>query len=532
MNDRRENRYYSAIDVISDPVTGEAVCRDESMRAAGCVPISVFGQQPPSQAALDFIRNDTPYKTTSTQDLVNLNLNGDLFDLPAGPIQFATGFEYRKETIKFRSNELSKSTYIGQGRSAWDVAGAEVNALWSGVVDDAPQEAFKAYDYYAEFLVPVLADKPFAHAVDLEAAIRYSNYDITDSNTTWRFAGNWALVENFRFRATRSKNVRVPNLFELYSAQTTGLINLTDPCDNNSIPGGENRAANCAALGIPAGWTDPLAGAANNVLYGGNPDLKPETSNSWTVGAVFTSEPGAGQLRIAVDYWNIDLDDAISETDATTIINNCVDAPDINNEFCALVTRDAENHAILTVESTKINLENLFAEGIDFELSYYHDLPGMFKGEAGGLNIGLNGTYLLANEETAIQGDPNTLNIRDGELGFPKWRINMNTTYTSGPLSLIWSLRYIDSTVLDTTPPAPPPGYTSFFSPEFNKYGSAVYNDLSARYWFGDKFEISAGINNLFDEKPPIAGKFFTDAAVGGFDQIGRYYWVGLKYRY
>jgi iron complex outermembrane receptor protein len=502
------------------------------MRAAGCVPISVFGREVPSEAALAFIRNDTRYETKSTQDLVDLNIAGDIVELPAGPLQFAAGFEYRKETIKFRSNELSKSTYIGQGRSYWDAPGAEVNALWSGVVDDAPDADLKVYDYYAEILAPVLADLPAIHALDLEAAVRYSDYDSTPSTTTWRLAANWAPVESFRIRATRSKSVRAPNLFELYSIQSTVLSNLTDPCDNDAISGGPNRASNCAALGIPEGWDDPRAGVANNILLGGNPDLEPETSNSWTVGGIFDSALGEGRLRVALDYWNIDLDDVISETDATTIINNCVDAPSIDNSFCALVTRDALDYSILSVKSTKINLENLSSDGIDFELSYYHDVPGLLNGNEGGLTVGVNGTYLLSNEETAIPGDANTLDIRDGELGYPDWRINVRTDYTTGPLSLTWSLRYIASTVRDTTPPEAPPGYSSYYPAGFNDYGSVMYNDISARYWFGEHFELSAGINNVFDEEPPIAGKFYTHAARGGFDQIGRYYWIGLKFRY
>lgn len=532
VNDRREERYFAAIDVIADPVTGAPVCRDAAMRAAGCVPISVFGRQAPSPEALAFISNQTPYQTESTQDLLDLNLTGDLFDMPAGPLQFAAGFEYRKETIKFRSNELSKSTYTGQGRSFWEPAGAQVNALWSGVVDDAPDADFKVYDYYAEFRLPVLADMAAAQALDLEAAVRYSDYDSTDSTTTWQMAANWAPVESFRIRATRSRNVRAPNLFELYSVQSTVLSNLTDPCDDDAIAGGPNRPANCAALGIPEGWDDPRAGVAKNILLGGNPELESETSDSWTLGGVLDLGVSDGQLRVAVDYWNIDLDDAISETDATTIVNNCVDAPTIDNDFCPLVTRDGSDFSLLTIKSTKINLQNLLAEGIDFELSYYHGAPSLIGASEGGLSIGLNGTYLLANEETAIQDDPNTLDLRDGELGYPEWRLNLRTDYTTGPLSLTWSLRYIDSTVVDSTPPDAPPGFSSFYPAGFNHFGSAMYNDFSARYWFGESFELSAGINNAFDEEPPIAGKFYTAAAAGGFDQIGRYYWLGLKYRY
>ena len=437
LNDRREERYYAAIDVIADPVTGQPVCRDEAMRAAGCVPISVLGTEPPSAEASAFIHYDTPYYTKSEQDLLNLNLQGDLFELPAGTARFATGFEYRKESINFRSNDLSRSTYIGQGRSAWDAYGAEVNALWTGVVNDVGPFDFDVKDYYAEFLVPVLAEVPGAHMLDVEAAVRYSDYDSVDSTTTWRMAANWAPVESFRIRATRSRNVRAPNLFELNSAQATQLINLTDPCDDNAIAGGPNRVANCAALGIPAGWDDPLAGAANNVLIGGNPDLDVETSNSWTLGVVFDYANVDSSFRAAVDYWNIELDDAISETDATTIINNCVDAPDINNDFCALVTRNSSDYSIQSVKSTKINLAELFAEGVDFEASYYHTMPGMFDGDDGSLSISLNGTYLLSNELTAIQGDVNTLEVRDGELGYPEWRLNLRADYTSGPLSLI-----------------------------------------------------------------------------------------------
>jgi len=530
-NDRREDRYFAATDVISDPLTGAPVCRDEAMRADGCVPISVFGTDPPSPAALDFIHNVTPFSTKSTQDLINLNTAGPLFSLPAGPLQLAAGFEYRKETIEFVSNDLSRSTYTGQGRSFWDSEGVQINRLWSGVVADGPNADFHVYDYYAEFLAPVLAGKPGIHSLDVEAAIRYSDYDTTDSSTTWRLAGNWAPVESLRFRATRSKSVRAPNLFELFSSQSVGLDNLTDPCDDNSIPAGPNRAENCAALGIPPGYDDPRAGVAENIIFGGNPDLEPETSHSWTLGTVYSAEWGGGQVRGTLDYWNIDLDDAISETDPTTIINNCVDAPTIENVFCPLVTRDPNDYSILSVLSTKINLENLTAEGIDFELSYYHDVPGLF-GKGGGLNIGLNGTYQIANELTAIQDDPNTLERRDGQLGYPEWRISLRSQYVTGPLSLTWFLRFIDATVGDNTPPAPPPGFATFYPAGYNHFGSALYNDLSGAYWFGEHFELSAGINNLFNEKPPIDGKFYTAAAAGGFDQVGRYFWIGAKLHY
>ena len=165
--------------------------------------------------------------------------------------------------------------------------------------------------------------------LEFEAADRISDYDTVGRTNTWKLGAQWAPSDDFRFRIMRASSVRAPNLTELDSPGSTSLTGYYDPCSALNINlGSSTRAANCAKLGVPANFVDPLAAEDRLIDTVGNPNLTPETARSWTIGGVLTPRPLPG-LMLSVDWWSIDIYGAINSLPVQDIINGCVDAPTI-----------------------------------------------------------------------------------------------------------------------------------------------------------------------------------------------------------
>ena len=222
----------NAIDVIADPVTGEPVCRSG---AAGCVPIYPLSQEPMSDEQDAYIRHTALRFHRNEQRVAAASLAGNLMDLPAGALQFAAGLEHREEEIKSMDDGLARQGALH---------------LFRG---QEPQNAeMSVKEAYLELVVPVIAEMPFIQQLDIEAAVRSSDYDTIGSTTASKIGLNWAISDDLRIRASSSTSVRAPNLSELFSPGVTTGAFLTDPCDITQINlGTSSRAANCAALGIP-----------------------------------------------------------------------------------------------------------------------------------------------------------------------------------------------------------------------------------------------------------------------------------------
>ena len=499
-NDRINSRFREALDVVAGP-NGAAICASAAARAAGCQPLAILGPNAASQAAIDYFRYDSVRDVKNGQTVAGAQLTGRPIDLPAGPLSVAAGVEYRKETLDVDSDPLAAQGLL------FNNSGPSVEA------------EFDVKEAFGELLVPILANQPLAETLSVEAAARVSDYSTIGTTFAWRLGGDYAPVRGVRFRVTRSKSVRAPNLNELFSPGTFSGAFILDPCDATRRTLSPNRAENCAALGIPATFTDPRAGETKDVRSGGNPALREETSKSWTAGVVLTPAMIPG-LSASVDWFKIDIGGAINSVPLQSIVEGCVDASSIDNAFCSLITRRADL-AIGTVNVTDINIGRLTAEGIDFQANYGHGL-GNALGAPSRVRLAVAGTYLIKNELLVDRDDPASIDINRGEVDNPKWRVNVTPGISVGNLSLDWTMRYISKAKVDVE--------ASAESRDDNNVSDRFYNDVYAAYQATERFRLYAGINNVFDVAPPFSAVTFQGTGRGAlYDNIGRYLFVGAN---
>ena len=507
INERIQSRYLQALDVIEGP-NGPA-CADPAAVAAGCKPLNIFGPNAATPQATQYFHYNPVTFITNTQQVVGTQLNGKLFDLPAGPLSFSSGLEYRRETQKVTQDPLASEDllFFSYGPSS--------------------EAAFNVKEAFVEALVPILKDEPFAKVLEFEAADRISDYDTVGRTNAWKLGAQWAPSDDFRFRIMRASSVRAPNLTELDSPGSTSLTGYYDPCSALYIKlGSSTRAANCAKLGVPANFVDPLAAEDRLINTVGNPNLSPETARSWTIGGVLTPRPLPG-LMLSVDWWSIDIYGAINSLPVQDIINGCVDAPTISNPLCPLVIRGhsvygggtSNQNAITVVNASPINIGVLQAEGVDFQSTYTSPWNGAWFHTPSRFKVSLNSTYYIKNDSILNVNDPSDVVHMAGDSSLPKLRINLTPGVDIGSFSLAWNVRYIAASKGDVD-----------LGPLFendNNVASRTYNDIYASYAFDKpKVQLSFGVNNLFNVAPPLAE--YEGIGLGGalYDNIGTYFFL------
>ncbi|WP_116812098.1 TonB-dependent receptor [Steroidobacter cummioxidans] len=500
-NATRASRFIAARDVISDPVTGEPVCRDAAARAAGCVPFNIFSFDELTPEQRDYMIATRRKHRENTQTVYGGNLKGSLFSLPAGQVQAAIGVERRKEAVDNIDDNL---------------AAPPENEL-SHLGNWAPYEpALKAAndvsEIYAELVVPVLRDLPFAQRLTLEGAYRYSDYSDFESTNTWKLGGNWAPIEGLTFRAVKSRSVRVPNFGELYASRAIQAIGLTDPCMGTNYNANPTRARNCAALGITAPLPNQIY--TGYVISGGNPDVNPETSDSSSIGLVW--QPGfLPGFDLTLDYWHINIDNIITALSRTNIPNLCVDLPSIDNEFCGRTTRD-ENQVLMWVDTSVINASMSDAKGIDIGANYRRPLG------QGTLSLGLRGSYLMQFETTTLPGVSSSVIRYDGGYQNPQFRATLFTSYVFGDWDIGLDTRFWSSAKLY-------PNAQTDEEYDDNRVGAQIYNDLSVGWQMNDHVTFRSGINNLRDVDAPYHPGTYYQGGGGVYDVYGRYFFGNVK---
>lgn len=509
VNNRHEERFAQAIDAIE--LDGEIVCADPDARANGCQPLDLFGKGRASQEAIDYVmlQNTGSYENMS-QLVASGSISGDLVELPAGPLSVAGGVEYREETSNVDYDDIIKNgeTFM--------------NAL-------APTDGeYDVSEVFVEASAPLLAGLPGVQSLIFDTAYRASDYSTIGSTGAWKTGIDWSIYDDLRFRATASEAVRAPNIDELFAPLGQNFFNIDDPCDADEIPYAPNpaqRAANCAALGLAADYQSPWnEGPTLPGFSGGNENLGEETATTFTYGFVFT--PGFAEgLTLTVDYWDIEIEDAISYYGGQTVLDKCVDAASINNAFCANIERDA-NGDLVSLTSQALNASALTAKGIDYEVRYEFALADLLNSDdLGSLTLSLLGTHLLERNDYSFQDDPSEVDQIDGELGDPTDTFISNVTYRYGNLSVNWRHQYIDSMALFDMPDYRPESVATPYT------GEVRYNSLQSRYLFQDNIEVFGGVNNIEDTAPPayLSG---TGGGSGMYDTLGRTYYLGANYTF
>jgi outer membrane receptor protein involved in Fe transport len=508
------SKYYQALDSIDDG-NGNAVCRDESN---GCVAFNPINNLA-STEALNFVGVNLHTTEKMQQFVANFTVNGELFELDSGAIDFAAGVEYRDESVNSTPDALTQTTQtladgtvVGTGQVG-STAGVNVESYsYLGVTDGS----FNVAEVFGEVLIPIVDGVQGIQSLDLELAARYSDNSITGGDSTWKSALNWTVIEAIRLRSTYSHAVRSPNINELFAPEEVGALNMVDPChaDNQANgPNPENRSNNCLALGIDPGFQSSAEFGTRGVKTSGNESLTPETADTLTVGIVLRP---TDKLSLAIDYWDMSIDDAITTYDATDILSNCVDNSSLDAKYCDLVTRDANNQ-IINVATKSINVANFSASGTDIDANYHLSLS-----QYGDINFNLKGTYLNKRQFQTNSEFPENIDEQAGEVGTPKIRGLLTTSYNINNFSGSWSMNYIGES--DFNNDAVEGEYPEWFN---NKVSAYTYHSVNVNYVATDNISMYAGIDNLADKTPPALPGLNSGSLL--YDGIGRKYYAGVK---
>lgn len=516
LNDLIPDNLTAALDAVIDPATGEVACRSQvpdlqgedyedpaSVNGGACAPFNPFGFGQASAEAVDFVSGDVERKDEITQTVYGGFVSFDtsaLFELPAGPMGIALGYEYREETVSTITDEFTK-------------AGFFTNA--------ATPDSSGSYDvdeFFIELRAPLLEDVFLADSLSIDAAYRAADYSHAGSADSWQVGLMWAPIADLTFRGTLGEAVRAPNVDEAFSPQSPGFANISDPCDEDNIDDDPDRRANCAALGIPAGFQ-----ANDNVsietLSGGNPDLFSEVSESRTVGVVWAPD-FIEDFSITIDWYDIEIEDAINAVSAQDILDNCVDAtggPDA--AFCAQIDRDANNDVEL-VRSGFVNASAITTSGIEFQVLYTTDLADFSL--PGEVRINFQGNKVQEFDIFEFQDRPDEINVEVGELGDPEFQFRTIIDYRIGDWVFNHTSRFIDRVATyDVSPGGGSPEDTS---PAF--VGTIWTHDFGVEYNVSENFEVNFGVRNAFNKVPP--GYTFDPL----YDLVGRRVNAAMVYRF
>jgi iron complex outermembrane receptor protein len=509
LNDFSTRRTALALNAAPDGAGGVACLVNTDADAgnddAGCVPWNIWQDGGVDPASLAYLQTPGFQRATARTEIVHADMTADFSNsVKLGSTETGLvvnfGAEYRSEKTDFQVDEAFRTGDLsGQGGATLPVTGR-----------------FDVSEIFAEARLPLIEGKTGAQALSIEAGYRYSDYSTGFTTDTYKAGMDWAPVDALRFRASFQRAVRAPNVGELFSSQSVALDGTEDPCagnlgDADASNDPERSAAECALTGMTAAQYGnvPINPAGQyNGLLGGNPDLDPETSDTISFG--FVLRPPVGDLSIAVDYFDIKVEDTISSTaggNADTYITNCLDTGDA--AFCDLIHRDEFGSLWLSANNayivdTSLNLGTLRSTGVDLQTSYTLN--------AGEHRFGFNlvGTYLTEFSTGPLPGFPiyDCVGFYGGTCGIPapKWRhtfrTNWRTPWQGLDIAATW--RYFGDAQSERMSPNPQ------LSGAVNANGIATsvpaygYLDLTASMTFAEKFTFRVGANNVLDKTPPI----------------------------
>ncbi|MGD8326052.1 MAG: TonB-dependent receptor [Sphingomonadales bacterium] len=469
-----------------------------------CVPLNLFGGQGPNGEGsitpemaeyIGFTQRDR-----SGQDFLDftINVSGDLFDLPAGAVGAAVGFEYRDQDGFFDPDPV--------------VVAGESN----GIPAQPTQGGFNVSEFYGEIDIPLLADMPGADLLEVNAAFRISDYNTSGSKTTYKAGVRYRPFADFLVRGTISTGIRAPGIGELFGTAASFDETINDPCSDmlalaGTDGGGRDVAqsaaiiAACEAQGTPSDGSYVQPNPQIRITTGGNSDLENETSDNYLIGGVYSpqwfEDQGYGNMSIEIDWYRIEVDGAIRARSAQGQLENCIDSFSggvFDSALCSGIGRNAVG-IINQFNNRLINLAKLQTEGLDFSLTYQSP-----DTDAGLFGVTFNANHLLEFSEIETT-DTGTIKLeRTGlalagaqELAFPKWRWTSALDWILGEFQARLTERFVggvdelNTVDLDGNP---------------SRIPSQYYTDIQLSYtpeYLGNEVTLTLGVNNLFDNNPP-----------------------------
>ncbi|MDP5030861.1 MULTISPECIES: TonB-dependent siderophore receptor [Gammaproteobacteria] len=457
-----------------------------------CVPLNIFGAGSITPEMFGYIQPVVQDSSENKLSLYSANITGDIVELPAGALSFASGWEYRKYTGQYRPDGLT-------------VAGD-----YNGVVSLPTAGSLNVNELFVEFNVPLLADLPLAKQLDLSLASRYSDYSTFGSETTSKIGFRYLMQDELLFRGSWSEGFRAPNIGELFGSASGFDAVLSDPCSQPTA----DLIANCATLGVPANYQQP--NPQISVVTGGNRDLAPETSTSYNLGVVFSPEFAVAKawserMDISVSWYQHELEGAIQALDAQTQLNLCVQT--LSDTFCDGIGRN-QLGAIDQFSNVLTNIGSIETSGFDFDVGLL--LP---QTEFGQFDIKFRAS--LVDDYTVLdangQQQPKTVGIEVNDSAIPEWSGNLALNWKRDAWQASWTMRYTSDLEESC-------GDAASFAicrndPEVgrNRLGSTTYHDAQLS-WSTDAvlsgMQLSFGVNNLFGKEPPVC----LSCSLNGYD--------------
>jgi len=507
-----------------DPTSGEVMCGTPDAVIEGCVSLNVFGipttDTAINQAMMDFITFDAHDFGSNEQQIISGSVFGDAFELPAGMVGVAIGLEHREEKGADFPDALI-ALGITSGSSRLPTEG-------SYTVDEA----------YVEANFPILADAPFAVSLEIDGAIRYSDYDTFGDTTNHKLGIRWVPVEGLLLRATSSSAFRAPSTNDLFQGASANSPTVEDPCATNPT-------AFCIADGVPSGGFEPIGDQLSSTR-GGSTEIQPEEAEILTAGIVYSPEFIDG-LSLTLDYWDIEVEDAISTIGEQLILTKCA----TEGTFCDKITRFGPDSGALHGNSIDIddrttNVGGVNSSGYDFNIKYSTDI------EMGMIKVNLDTTYydtydVIQADDSIVKHAGSYWDASSGDGNFPEWKTNLNISLQNDDWSLAYSIRYMAS-VEEYVDMASVSDWSlseinsSFRTVEvfngetgeldgwdvFRDVDSSTIHDIRFTY-FMENMTATIGMDNIFDEDPPYMASGFNDNTdPRSYNTTGRHMYLSL----
>ncbi len=475
-----------------------------------------------SQAVYDLLTDNPVGTTTYEQTVVQGVVTGDVLELPAGPLGLAIGGEWR-------TFEIDDTPSIGEQNDAyWNTSSATPTRG-----KDTVSEVF------VEANVPLLKGLPFIEELTLDGSARAFDYDSYGSDSVWKAGLNWQITPSIRIRGTQGTSYRAPALYELFLGNLTGFQDQPniDPCIDWGNSNNVNLRTNCAAAGIPSNYTG-LGGDSALIISGGGAGLlEAETSEARTLGFIWT--PDFLDLSLAVDYFDITVNNQVAQLGPAAILGGCYGAPIYPNAFCGLFQRNpgtatVDPYFITTVNDSYINVNDQSTRGIDITLRYEHEF------DFGTLSVDMSATHTM--EDVVHLFDPSVssgfaTSDFNGTIGDPEWVGDAEVQLRQGDFTYSWFIDYIGPTDNEVFFPALAGDYFGRQARIINSTDPWLSHDVSVR-WRGDQLTVTGGVLNMFDAQPPVisdgAGQRLQNYALAAtqYDLRGRTFFVRVGYEF
>ncbi|NRB22695.1 TonB-dependent receptor [Shewanella sp.] len=451
-----------------------------------------FGKDELSQDVIDYVKYRREGTGGNEMRVFSASLNGYLLDMPAGELGFAIGAENRSE----KGWRNPDSTVLNNG------------------LEDAISGSYDVNEVFAELSVPLISDVYLAESVALELAARYSDYSTVGAETTYKLGLTWKVNDELMVRGVVSTAFRAPVITELFGGTNGENLRTIDPCENAT----GNIATNCLADGVPANFEQD--GTTILTSVGGNPELGAETADTTTLGLVWQPSYVEG-LSATVDYFNIEIEDAITSVNGSDTLKLCYENPVANAKFCDTFSRHPVTNQVDELNQRPVNAAVEKVSGIDFNTAYTFTLFGLDS------SANLDITHLLTHESTPFSGEE-TIDkvgyITEDQGSYTEWRGNLSYSVMTDDWSATYSLRYIG---------AADDVNGSDNDPLGKSVDAVTYSDVSASYYYSEALRFTLGVDNIFDKKAPYLTSWNdANTDVMTYDLVGRRGFLRAVYQF